>query len=91
MKYNHDKFIKEWSKLQIEEEQMLALKNYMFSLPNVEFDKFLGWRFEEALNTMTGMIDSNSLTAEERNNFLSSLEKMMTKAGLQDVSPRKAA
>jgi hypothetical protein len=91
MKYNHDKFIKEWSKLQTEEEQMFALKNYMFSLPNSEFDKFLGWRFEEALNTMTSMIDNNSLTVEEKNNFLSSLGKMMNKAGLQDVSPRKAA
>jgi hypothetical protein len=91
MEFGHDKFIKEWSILQTEEEQMTALKNYMFSLPNSEFDKFLGWRFEEAINTMTGLIHSNSLTTEERNNFLLSLEKMMMKAGLQDNSTRRAA
>lgn len=91
MKINHDKFVKEWSKLQTEDEQIDSLKNYMFSLPNSEFDKFLGWRFEEALNTITGMIDNNSLSIEEKNNFMSSLEKMMKKAGLVENRTSKAA
>lgn len=91
MRYNHDKFIKEWSKLQTEVEQMESLKNYMFSLPNSEFDRFLGWRFEEALNTITGMIDNNCLSIEEKDNFILSLEKMMKKAGLTESPTRKAA
>jgi phosphoribosyl-ATP pyrophosphohydrolase len=91
MKYNHDKFIKEWSQLQTEEEQMASLKSYMFSLPNSEFDKFLGWRFEEALNTVTSMIDNNNLSVDEKNNFIFSLETMMKKAGLVETPTRKAA
>jgi hypothetical protein len=91
MEVNHDKFIKEWSQLQTEEEQMESLKNYMFSLPNSEFDKFLGWRFEEALNTITSMIDNNNLSVDEKNNFIFSLEKMMKKAGLVETPTRKAA
>jgi hypothetical protein len=91
MEVNHGKFIKEWSQLQTEEEQMASLKSYMFSLPNSEFDKFLGWRFEEALNTVSSMIDNNSLSVDEKNNFIFSLETMMKKAGLVETPTRKAA
>jgi uncharacterized tellurite resistance protein B-like protein len=91
MKYNHDKFVKSWSLLQSEAEQMDALKNYMFNLPDSEFDNFLMWRFEEAMETMTAQLENDSLTTEQRNNFLQLLERLLTKADLLNSPTRRAA
>ncbi len=91
MKYNHDKFVKSWSLLQTEAEQMDALKSYMFSLPDSEFDNFLMWRFEEAMETMTARLENDSLSTEQRNSFLKLLEKLLSKADLLNSTTRRAA
>ena len=91
MKYNHDAFVSEWSKIPSENEQFLALKNYMFSLPDEAFDAFLMWRFEESLASFENKDNQNLLSIEQKKLFISSLEKLLIKADLLDNSSRKAA
>jgi hypothetical protein len=91
MKYDHDKFVKDWSSIASEQEKMLALKDYMFGLPNDEFDRFLFWRLDETVDTIDKNIEAGKLTAEEKKHFIDSLDGLLEKANALQVSSRKAA
>ena len=91
MNYEHDKFVKDWSSIESEQEKMLALKDYMFSLPNDEFDRFLFWRLDEAVETIGKNIEEGKLSAEEKKHFLDSLDGLLEKANALKVSSRRAA
>ena len=63
----------------------------MFNLPDSVFDNFIMWRFKEAMETMTAKLENDSLTIEQRNNFLQLLERLLTKADLLNRPTRRAA
>lgn len=91
MNDNHDKFVKDWSSIESEQEKMLVLKDYMFRLPNDESDRFLFWRLNEAVEAIGKNIEAGKLTAEEKKHFIDSLYGLLEKANALQVSSLRVA